>query len=93
LTAIFLANQLDARFEPADDFRSTVGGTVVHHNDFKTILRIVLLQHTAQSLFYEAVVIVGVNQNAKEHVCENFRSTPMLGCRPRVSVESAGETV
>ena len=85
LAAVFLADQADARFELANDFRRAVGRTVIHNDDFKLILRVVLVEHAAESLFDEALMVVGVDKNAEEHDCENFRSKPNAGAEEIVA--------
>jgi len=93
LASVLLSDQADARFEAADDFRCTVGRAVVHHHDFKLLLRKILFQNTAQSLFNEALVVVGVNQNAQKHVWEVFRSGPGSRADPQSINRVAGQAV
>jgi len=94
LAAVLLSDQADARFEAADDFRCMVGRAVVHDDDFKLLPRKILLQNTAESLFNEALVVVGVNQNAEKHVWEIFRSGPESRAEDRATaIEFAGQAV
>jgi hypothetical protein len=50
-----------------NDFRSAVRGTIVHYDDLETIRWIVLVEHAAEGLFDEALVIVGINKHAEKH--------------------------
>jgi hypothetical protein len=67
LAAVLFADQADTRFELTNDFRSAVRRTIVHHNDLETVRRIVLIEHAAQGLVDEALMIVGVNKDAEKH--------------------------
>ena len=64
LASVGLSKNANARGEFGNNFGSAVGGTVVDDKNFAMGCRIILRQSAGDRFFDEALVIVGVNQDA-----------------------------